>query len=127
MNSKRLYNSLNKLNFVRVSRTKEEKEAALIIEKEIEEVGGEVIVSEFDVSDWSVNKQKFHITTPIYKEYEVTAYGCSLNTNGPLTAPLYYFDCFTVLFVFCSAGTGLSYNIFKWYSIIADTIKLCKV
>lgn len=95
MNSKRLYNSLNKLNFVRVSRTKEEKEAALIIEKEIEEVGGEVIVSEFDVSDWSVNKQKFHITTPIYKEYEVTAYGCSLNTNGPLTAPFYYFDCFT--------------------------------
>lgn len=24
-------------------------------------------------------------------------------------------------------GTDQSYNIFKWYSIISDTIKLCKV
>lgn len=95
MDSKRLFNSLEKLNFVRVSRTKEEKEAALIIKQEIEEAGGQATIEEFDVNDWKVNKQKFYVNTPEYKEYDVTAYGCSLNTNGPLTAPFYYMDAFT--------------------------------
>ena len=95
MSSKQLYNSLEKLNFVRVSRTKEEKEAANIIKKEIEDVKGEAIIEPFTVRDWKVKKQKFCINTPIFKEYDVTAYGCSLNTNGPLTAPFYYFDSYT--------------------------------
>ena len=95
MSSKQLYNSLEKLNFVRVSRTKEEKEAANIIKKEIEDVKGEAIIEPFTVRDWKVKKQKFCINTPIFKEYDVTAYGCSLNTNGPLTAPFYYFDSYS--------------------------------
>lgn len=95
MNSKQLFNSLDKLNFVRVSRTKEEKEAANIIKKEIEEVKGEAIIESFTVRDWKVKQQKFYINSPIYKEYDVTAYGCSLNTNGSLTAPFYYFDAYT--------------------------------
>ena len=95
MDSKKLYQSLTKLNFVRVSRTKEEKEAALIIKQEIEEAGGKAIIEEFEVRDWKVNKQKFYVNEPVKREYDVTAYGCSLNTNGPLTAPFYYFDCYT--------------------------------
>ena len=95
MHSTKLYSSLQKLNFVRVSRTQEEKEAAQIIKKEVEEAGGEAIIESFEVRDWKVKKQKFYVNEPEYKEYDVTAYGCSLNTNGPLTAPFYYFDCFT--------------------------------
>ena len=95
MNSKNLYNSLEKLNFVRVSRTKEEKEAANIIKEEVKQAGGEAYIESFDVRDWNVKKQMFYVNTPVYKEYDVTAYGCSLNTNGPLTAPFYYFDCYT--------------------------------
>jgi len=94
MDSKKLYQSLQKLNFVRVSRTKEEKEAALIIKNEIEEAGGHAKIEEFEVRDWKVNKQKFYANEP-KQEYDVTAYGCSLNTNGELTAPFYYFDTFT--------------------------------
>ena len=37
MDSKRLFSSLEKLNFVRVSRTEEERKAAQIILKEIED------------------------------------------------------------------------------------------
>ena len=95
MNSKTLYASLEKINFIRVSRTIEEKQAAEIIKKEIEETNNEAIIEYFDVRDWKVKKQKFYVNTPEYKEYEVTAYGCSLNTNGPLTAPFYYFDSYT--------------------------------
>ena len=95
MSKTKLYQSLEKLNFVRVSRTKEEKEAASIIKKEIEEVGGVAVIKEFEVRDWKINKQKFFVNEPELKEYEVTAYGCSLNTDGPLTAPFYYFDSFT--------------------------------
>ena len=39
MDSKRLFSSLEKLNFVRVSRTEEERKAAQIILKEIEDAG----------------------------------------------------------------------------------------
>ena len=95
MNSKTLYSSLEKLNFVRVSRTKEEKLAAEIIKNEVEETGNEACIESFEVRDWRIKKQKFYVNTPVYKEYDVTAYGGSLNTNGPLTAPFYYFDCYT--------------------------------
>lgn len=95
MNSKQLYNSLEKLNFVRVSRTKEEKQAAEIIKKEVEEINGTALIEPFEVRDWKVNTQKMYVNEPEYKEYDVTAYGCCLNTEGPLTAPFYYFDCFT--------------------------------
>ena len=61
MESKTLYQSLTKLNFVRVSRTKEEKEAASIIKQEIEEAGGTAVIEEFEVRDWKVNKQKFYV------------------------------------------------------------------
>ena len=95
MGSKQLYQSLQNLNFVRVSRTKEEKEAALIIKNEVEEAGGTAVIEEFEVSDWKIKQEKFYVNEPVLKEYEVTAYGCSLNTNGPLTAPFYYLESFT--------------------------------
>ena len=95
MGSKQLYQSLQNLNFVRVSRTKEEKEAALIIKNEVEEVGGTAVIEEFEVSEWKIKQEKFYVNEPVLKEYEVTAYGCSLNTNGPLTAPFYYLESFT--------------------------------
>lgn len=95
MDSKRLFSSLEKLNFVRVSRTEEERKAAQIILKEIETAGGQGYIEKFDVSDWKIKTQKFYVNSPIYKEYDVTGYGCCANTNGPLTAPFYYFDTFT--------------------------------
>lgn len=95
MESKKLFNSLEKLNFVRVSRTEEERKAAQIILQEIEEAGGEGYIEKFPVQDWKIKTQKFYVNSPVQKEFEVTAYGCCLNTNGPLTAPFYYFDTFT--------------------------------
>lgn len=95
MNSSNLYSSLKKLNFVRVSRTKEEKVAARIIKDEIGAVGGTANIEEFEVRDWKIKQQRLYINSPFYKEYSVSAYGCCLNTNGPLTAPFYYFDAFT--------------------------------
>ena len=63
--------------------------------QEIGDAGGQGYIEKFDVSDWKIKTQKFYVNSPIYKEYDVTGYGCCANTNGPLTAPFYYFDTFT--------------------------------
>ena len=86
MESKRLFSSLEKLNFVRVSRTEEERKAAQIILKEIEDAGGQGYIEKFDVSDWKIKTQKFYVNSPIYKEYDVTGYGCCANPTAPLLA-----------------------------------------
>ena len=125
MESKTLYQSLTKLNFVRVSRTKEEKEAASIIKQEIEEAGGTAVIEEFEVRDWKVNKQKFYVNEPVEKEYDVTVYGCSLNTNGPLTAPFYYFDCYTPVSRKQAENKIVLVNYIKKFGIIGPIFFLC--
>lgn len=89
MEQERMYSNLKNLDYVRVSRTKEELRAANYIFDKIKEYGGEGFIEDFVVTDWKTSKASLSIDG---KDYNVTAYGTSNQTNGPMTKEFFYLD-----------------------------------
>lgn len=79
ISGKRMYELLEKLNFVRLSTFEGEKKAADILAKEIEEAGAVPTVETFKAPRYKILKAKLEVTEPEYKEYEVSGYGFSGN------------------------------------------------
>lgn len=79
ISGKRMYELLEKLNFVRLSTFEGEKRAADILAKEIEETGAVPTVETFKAPRYKILKAKLEVTEPEYKEYEVSGYGFSGN------------------------------------------------
>lgn len=79
ISGKRMYELLEKLNFVRLSTFEGEKRAADILAKEIEEAGAVPTVETFKAPRYKILKAKLEVTEPEYKEYEVSGYGFSGN------------------------------------------------
>ena len=79
ISGKRMYELLEKLNFVRLSTFEGEKRAADILAKEIEEAGTVPTVETFKAPRYKILKAKLEVTEPEYKEYEVSGYGFSGN------------------------------------------------
>lgn len=91
MNGKRAFELLNKIGFERVSASDEELKCANILKEEIENVGGNAVIEEFDVDAYNIKCVKFEVLEPEYKEYFVTAYGGSGSTpEEGLEAEFYY-------------------------------------
>ena len=71
MNGKRAFELLNKIGFERVSASDEELKCANILKEEIENVGGNAVIEEFDVDAYNIKCVKFEVLEPEYKEYFV--------------------------------------------------------
>ena len=84
MNGNRMYELIEKLNFVRVSGTKEEQQAAEIIKKECESFGLSAAIEPFQTKDGFVTETVLEITEPYQKAYEAKAYlrSASIDTDG---------------------------------------------
>ncbi len=79
ISGKRMYELLEKLNFVRLSTFEGEKKAADILAKEIEAAGVTPVVETFKAPRYTIKTAKLEVTEPEYKEYEVSGYGFSGN------------------------------------------------
>jgi len=84
ISGKRMYELLEKLNFVRLSTYEGEKKAADILAGEIEKIGVKPLIETFKAPRYTIKTAKLAVTEPFYKEYEVAGYGFSGNAaaNG---------------------------------------------
>ena len=93
MNGERAYNLLNKMAFVRVGGTDDERKAAQIIMDEITSLGQKPTLESFEVNAQMIQKVAFEITSPVHKTYEVTGYSYSGSTpEEGLEAEFYYME-----------------------------------
>ena len=76
---KRMFSLLEKLNFERLSTFEGEKKAAEILMEEIKAIGLEPTVETFKAPRYTIKTAKLEITSPFYKEYEVSGYGFAGN------------------------------------------------
>lgn len=91
MNGKRAFELLEKIGFVRMGGTLEEKEAAKILKEEVEKIGGEAKIEDFEVRGNIIHKAKLEVLEPNYKEYPVTGFLCSGSTpEDGLVGDFYY-------------------------------------
>ena len=86
----RAYKVLQEISFERLGGTDEELKALHIIKKEIDALGIETEIEEFEIDSYNVKTAEFIVTKPERKAYTVTGYGMSGNVN--LTAPTYYLE-----------------------------------
>ena len=74
MDSKRMYELIEKLNFVRVSGTPEEERAAQIIQSECASFGLQADIEPFTTQDGEVSLTQLEVTEPYHKCYTAIAY-----------------------------------------------------
>lgn len=79
ISGKRMYELLEKMNFVRLSTFEGEKKGAEIIANEIKALGIEPTIETFKAPRYEIKKAKLEVTAPFYKEYEVSGYGFAGN------------------------------------------------
>ena len=77
----RAFKLLKKIGFVRVGGTKEELQAAQILQQEITSLGLEGKIQPFMIPFYEVKVVKLEILSPKYQVIEATAYGLSGSTK----------------------------------------------
>ena len=87
----RAYKILKEISFERLGGTNEELNALHIIKKEVDALGIENEIEEFEIDYFNVKSAEFVVTKPEKKVYNVTGYGMSGNTLG-ITAPICYVE-----------------------------------
>ena len=79
ISGKRMFELLEKLNFVRLSTFEGERKAAEILMDEIRAIGVEPALESFKAPRYEIKTAKLEVTAPFYKEYEVNGYGFAGN------------------------------------------------
>jgi hypothetical protein len=98
INGKRQFELLEKMSFVRIGGTAEEKMAADILVEEINAMGLEAVVEEFEIEDADLVAGQLEVLAPFNKKYVVTAYKLSESTpTEGLVAPFYYAENLTAV------------------------------
>lgn len=87
---KRAYKVLKEISFERLGGTDEELKALNIIKAEIDSLGVETEVEEFEIDCYKIESAEFVVTKPKMKSYAVTGYGMSGSVE--LTAPIVYVE-----------------------------------
>lgn len=93
MSENRQWKLLQELNFERVGGTEKEREAALLIQKRLLEVGLESKIEDFDVQMSDVQEVSLEVLEPYNKKYEATALkGCANTEDDGLIGELGFFE-----------------------------------
>ena len=88
--AKRAFEFLNKIGFVRVSGSEEEKRAAEMIREECAAIGVDAVIEEFKVLDGEVELAELEVTAPYNQKYTCTGYKrCE---DGDIEAELVYVE-----------------------------------
>jgi hypothetical protein len=72
---KRIYDTMKKMNFIRLSTTEGEKSGAKVITDEIKAMGLEPVFEDFKVPCYEIVNVKLEITEPKYMLVEAKGYG----------------------------------------------------
>lgn len=124
INADREFELLQKIGFVRVSGSEEEKRASQILVEEIKNIGLEPEVETFKVPYYKVQKVKFEVLEPFYKEYTVEGYGRSGSTpDDGLVADFLYVENASEVNLFNAKGKIVLLNNRVSYKIYE---RLCK-
>ena len=86
----RAYKVLQEISFERLGGTDEELKALHILKDEVDALGIETEIEEFEIDGYEIKCAEFVVTKPERKVYNVTGYGMSGNIE--LTAPIYYVE-----------------------------------
>lgn len=91
--SKRAFELLKEIGFIRTAGSKEEEKAAGILMAELEKIGLKAEIEEFPIEDAPQPKATLKVIEPYEKEYTVTGYKCAKNTPPEgLTAEFLYVE-----------------------------------
>ena len=93
IDSKREFELLKKIGFVRTSGSEEELKAANILLEEIAFIGCEGHLEAFKAPSSKIKKASLKVIEPYEKEYEITPYNCSISTpEGGITTDFVYIE-----------------------------------
>lgn len=95
ISGKRMYETLKKFDFVRLSTFEGETKAAQMVADEIKAIGAQPVIETFKAPHYEIKKVKLEATAPFSKEYQVTGYGFSGNAaKDGIEADLLYVEAF---------------------------------
>ena len=98
IDSKKQFELLEKMSFVRMGGTEEEMAAANILMDEIKAMGLEPVIEEFEIEDAELIAGELEVLAPFNKKYVVRAYKLSESTSEEgLVAPFYYAENLTAV------------------------------
>ena len=78
---KRAYKVLKEISYERLGGTKEELSALEIIQREVESLGIETQVEDFEVNSYKIESAEFVVTKPKREVYKVNGFGMCSSTN----------------------------------------------
>ena len=95
ISGKRMYATVKKFDFVRLSTFDGETKAAEMIADEVRAIGAEPTIETFTAPRYEIKKASLRVLAPYEKEYPVTGYGFSGNAaKDGIEAELVYIDSF---------------------------------
>ena len=90
---KRAYKVLKEISYERFGGTKEELSALEILKREVEVLGVETTVEDFEVNSYSISSCEFSVTKPKKQVYKVNGFGmCGSTDPEGVTTEFYYLE-----------------------------------
>lgn len=91
ISGKRQLEFVKRFTYIREAGTEGEERAALAIREELDGLGVENRLEEFEFDTWDILEAKFTVTEPFEKTYTVAGYGrCGSTPEGGIEAPFLY-------------------------------------
>ena len=89
----RAFKVLSEISYERMGGTNEELSALEVIKREVETLGIETVVEEFEVNSYEIETAQFLVTKPKTEEFTVTGYGmCGSTSLEGVTAGFVYLE-----------------------------------
>lgn len=93
ISGKRQLEFVKQFDYIREAGTEGEQRAALAIREELDCLGVESRLEEFEFDTWKILKVEFTVTEPFVKTYTVAGYGrCGSTPEGGIEAPFLYVE-----------------------------------
>ena len=90
---KRAYKVLKEMSYERLGGTKEEMSALEILKREVDALGVENVIEEFEVNSYEIQKAEFVVTKPKRQVYTVNGYGmCGSTAPEGVTTEFFYLE-----------------------------------
>ena len=90
---KRAYKVLKEMSYERLGGTKEEMSALEILKREVDALGVENVIEEFEVNSYKIQKAEFVVTKPKRQVYNVNGFGmCGSTAPEGVTTEFFYLE-----------------------------------
>ena len=121
---KRAYKVLKEISYERLGGTKEELSALEILKREVEVLGVETTVEDFEVNSYSISSCEFSVTKPKKQVYKVNGFGmCGSTDPEGVTTEFYYLESTKNINSFEVSGKTVLLTSHMTYPVYEELVK----